>query len=122
MVELPDIDDPDTSGVPISPSATAENHSLISSALKKEAIHVVNLFESYLYQAIISVYVLLGPSNLTIESWVTSGLHKQCYVTGKAGEKLDETCLRISPPRKRGCMFWGSIHASFKGSCLLGIY
>ena len=39
-------------------------------------------------------------------------------MTRKAGEELDETCLRTLPLRKRGWMFWGSFHASFKGPCL----
>ena len=52
------------------------------------------------------------------ETWVTSGYHKRCYVTRKAGEEIDDTCLKTSPPRKRGWMFWGSFHGSSKGPCL----
>ena len=29
------------------------------------------------------------------ETWVTSGYHKRCYVTRKAGEEVDETCLTV---------------------------
>ena len=52
------------------------------------------------------------------ETWVTSGYHKRCYVTRKAGEEVNKTCLRTSPPRKGGWMFWGSFHASSKGPCV----
>ncbi|CAK37236.1 uncharacterized protein An01g10550 [Aspergillus niger] len=54
----------------------------------------------------------------TDETWVTSGFHKQIYVTRKAGEELDKTCLRTNPPRKRGWMFWASFYNNFKGPCL----
>jgi ketohexokinase/beta-glucosidase len=49
------------------------------------------------------------------ESWVTSGAHKKIYVTRKEGEALDGTCLRASPRRRRGWMFWGSFHGVTKG-------
>ena len=54
----------------------------------------------------------------TNETWVTSGIHTRIWVTRKAGEELDSTCLRESPPRKRGWMFWASFHANIKGPCL----
>ena len=54
----------------------------------------------------------------TDETWITSGFHKRIYVTRKAGEELDETCLRTSPPRKRGWMFWASFYKDYKGPCL----
>jgi Transposase. len=52
------------------------------------------------------------------KTWVTSGFHTRIWVTRKAGEELEETCLRTSPPRKRGWMFWGSFHGDSKGPCL----
>jgi hypothetical protein len=52
------------------------------------------------------------------ETWVTSGFHKRIYVTRKAGEELEETSLRTSPPKRCGWMFWGSFHGSTKGPCL----
>ena len=54
----------------------------------------------------------------TDETWVTSGFHTRIWVTRKAGEELDSTCLRESPARKRGWMFWASFHANIKGPCL----
>ncbi|EEA20407.1 transposable element tc1 transposase, putative [Talaromyces marneffei ATCC 18224] len=54
----------------------------------------------------------------TDETWVTSGFHKRIWVTRKAGEELDDTCLRTSVARKRGWMFWASFHGDIKGPCL----
>lgn len=54
----------------------------------------------------------------TDETWVTSGFHTRIWVTRKAGEELDPTCLHESPARKRGWMFWGSFHSNIKGPCL----
>ena len=52
------------------------------------------------------------------ETWVTSGFHTRIWVTRKAGEELDDTCLRTSPARKRGWMFWATFHGDNKGPCL----
>ncbi|KAI2845243.1 hypothetical protein CBS76997_10453 [Aspergillus niger] len=69
---------------------------------KAEAIHAVKHFESHLL-----------PQQINKQ-----GFHKQIYVTRKAGEELDKTCLRTNPPRKRGWMFWASFYNNFKGPCL----
>lgn len=45
----------------------------------------------------------------TDETWVTGGRHTRVWVTRKAGEELDPTCVVDRIPRKRGWMFWGSI-------------
>ncbi|EED11731.1 conserved hypothetical protein [Talaromyces stipitatus ATCC 10500] len=49
---------------------------------------------------------------------VTSGFHTRIWVTRKAGEELEETCIRSSPTRKRGWMFWATFHGNNKGPCL----
>lgn len=54
----------------------------------------------------------------TDETWVTSGFHTRTWVTRRPGEELDETCLKTSPVRRRGWMFWGSFHGNTKGPCL----
>jgi transposase len=54
----------------------------------------------------------------TDETWVTSGFHTRTWVTRKPGEELDDTCVRTSPARKRGWMFWASFHGNMKGPCL----
>lgn len=54
----------------------------------------------------------------TDKTWVTLGFHKRIYVTRKPGEELDETCLCINPPRKRGWMFWAFFYSDSKGPCL----
>ncbi|EED13759.1 annexin ANXC4 [Talaromyces stipitatus ATCC 10500] len=54
----------------------------------------------------------------TDETWVTPGFHTRIWVTRKAGEELDETCLRTAHPRERGWMFWASFHGDAKGPCL----
>jgi transposase len=52
------------------------------------------------------------------ETWVTPGFHTRIWVTRRAGEELDETCIRLSTPKKRGWMFWGSFYGDTKGPCL----
>ncbi|EED23145.1 transposable element tc3 transposase, putative [Talaromyces stipitatus ATCC 10500] len=52
------------------------------------------------------------------ETWVTSGFHTRIWVTRKAGEELEGTCIRSSPARKRGWMFWATFHGNNKGPCL----
>lgn len=54
----------------------------------------------------------------TDETWATSGFHTWVWVTRRPGEELNKTCLRTSPARKHGWMFWGSFHGKSKGPCL----
>lgn len=42
----------------------------------------------------------------TDETWVTSGFHTRIWVTRKAGEELDDDCLRSSRAHSNGWMFW----------------
>jgi hypothetical protein len=41
------------------------------------------------------------------ETWVTAGSHRKTYVTRKADEALDPTCILEREQRKKGWMFWG---------------
>ncbi|KZL88190.1 beta- -glucosidase, partial [Colletotrichum incanum] len=51
----------------------------------------------------------------TDETWVLGGNHRKVYVTRRADEELDPTCI-IQRPRKRpGWMFWGSFAGNRKG-------
>ncbi|CBF89682.1 uncharacterized protein ANIA_10066 [Aspergillus nidulans FGSC A4] len=52
------------------------------------------------------------------ETWVTPGFYTRIWVTRRAGEELDETCIRSSTPKKHGWMFWGSFYGDTKGPCL----
>ena len=54
----------------------------------------------------------------TDESWVQPGHHRKIYVTRKAGEELDPTCIRERIPKKKGWMFWGSFSGTTKGPTL----
>lgn len=54
----------------------------------------------------------------TDETWVTLGFHTRIWVTRKPGEELDDTCLRTSPARRYGWMFWDAFHGNIKGPCL----
>ena len=53
------------------------------------------------------------------ESWVQSGRHRKQWVTRRAGEELDPTCVLIRHQRKRGWMFWGSFHSGKKGPAVV---
>jgi len=54
----------------------------------------------------------------TDETWVTSIYHRRIYVTRKAGEEYDDTCVRDRVSRAPGWMFWGSFYGNEKGPCL----
>ncbi|KAJ9292418.1 hypothetical protein DTO271G3_8799 [Paecilomyces variotii] len=54
----------------------------------------------------------------TDETWVTAGRHTRVWVTRRADEALDPTCIVERYPKKRGWMFWGSFHGNTKGPCL----
>ena len=54
----------------------------------------------------------------TDETWVKGGKHRKTFVTRKAGEELDPTCLIEKIQRKKGWMFWGCIHGAVKGPSL----
>ena len=43
----------------------------------------------------------------TDETWVTGGRHTKTYVTRKAGEEFEPTCIVDKIQRKSGWMFWG---------------
>jgi hypothetical protein len=49
------------------------------------------------------------------ETWVKSWQHRKTYVTRKAGEELEETCITEKPRKTGGWMFWGCFHANIKG-------
>ena len=52
------------------------------------------------------------------ETWVTGGRHRKKWVTRKAGEELDSTCLVDKVRKKRGWMFWACFSGISKGPCL----
>ncbi|KAL1961378.1 hypothetical protein VTO42DRAFT_106 [Malbranchea cinnamomea] len=54
----------------------------------------------------------------TGETWINSAKHKKIWVTRRAGEELDPTCVVEKTQRKTGWMFWGSISGHEKGPCL----
>lgn len=54
----------------------------------------------------------------TDETWVTGGRHRKQWVTRKAGEALDPTCVVEKIRKKRGWMFWGCFSGITKGPCL----
>lgn len=54
----------------------------------------------------------------TDETWVTGGRHKRQWVTRRAGEELDPTCVLDKIRRRRGWMFWGCFNSFEKGPCL----
>lgn len=49
----------------------------------------------------------------TDETWVTGGRHTRTWVTRKAGEEFDPTCIVEKLQRRSGWMFWG---------CFSGLY
>jgi hypothetical protein len=51
------------------------------------------------------------------ETWV-NGYHRKIWVTRKAGEEHDDTCVFSMQQRRRGWMFWGCISGNEKGPCL----
>ena len=52
------------------------------------------------------------------ETWVTGGRHRKVWVTRKAGEELDSTCIVEKLQKKRGWMFWACFSGITKGPCL----
>lgn len=54
----------------------------------------------------------------TDETWVTSIYHRTIYVTRRAGEEFDDTCVRERVSHAPGWMFWGSFYGDQKGPCL----
>jgi transposase len=54
----------------------------------------------------------------TDETWVTGGRHRKQWVTRRAGEELDPTCIIEKVRRRRGWMFWGCFNGTEKGPCL----
>jgi transposase len=52
------------------------------------------------------------------ETWVTGGRHRRRWVTRKAGEELDPTCVIDKVPKKRGWMFWACFSGQSKGPSL----
>ncbi len=49
------------------------------------------------------------------ETWVHGGTHRKTWVTRKAGEELNTTCLVDKEQRRAGWMFWGCFSGSTKG-------
>jgi transposase len=52
------------------------------------------------------------------ETWVTGGRHRKVWITRKASEELDDTCIVEKLRKKRGWMFWGCFSGVSKGPCL----
>jgi transposase len=52
------------------------------------------------------------------ETWVTGGRHRRRWVTRKAGEELNPTCVIDKIPKKRGWMFWACFSGAIKGPSL----
>jgi transposase len=53
------------------------------------------------------------------ETWVKPGRHTRIWVTRKAGEEMDPTCIVERFQRKIGWMFWGCFSSQAgKGPCL----
>jgi hypothetical protein len=51
----------------------------------------------------------------TDETWVTSGRHTRTWVTRRAGEEWEPTCIIEKHQRKKGWMFWGCFHGHTQG-------
>jgi transposase len=51
------------------------------------------------------------------ETWV-NGYHRKIWVTRKAGEEHEDSCLFSKQQRRRGWMFWGCFSGRKKGPCL----
>lgn len=49
------------------------------------------------------------------ETWVTAGTHRKIFITRKAGEELDPTCVVARYQRQSGWMFWGCFYSNVKG-------
>jgi len=51
--------------------------------------------------------------------WITGGRYTRIWVTRRAGEEWDPTCIVKRHQRKKGWMFWGCFYGHIKG---LGIF
>lgn len=51
----------------------------------------------------------------TDETWITGGRHTRTWVTRRAGEEWDKTCIVERHQRKKGWMFWGCFHGHTQG-------
>ena len=51
----------------------------------------------------------------TDETWITGGRHTRTWVTRRAGEEWDPTCIVEKHQRKKGWMFWGCFHGDIQG-------
>jgi ketohexokinase/beta-glucosidase len=51
------------------------------------------------------------------ETWV-NGFHRKIWVTRRAGEEYEDTCLFSKQQRRRGWIFWGCFSGKKKGPCL----
>jgi ketohexokinase/beta-glucosidase len=51
----------------------------------------------------------------TDETWITGGRYTRTWVTRRAGEEWDPTCIVERYQRKKGWMFWGCFHGHTKG-------
>lgn len=49
------------------------------------------------------------------ETWVNGDRHTKTYVTRRAGEEWDPTCIVERWQRRKGWMFWGCFHGRIKG-------
>jgi hypothetical protein len=56
----------------------------------------------------------------TDETWVTGGRHTRTWVTRRAGEEWEPTCVIEKHQRKKGCMFWAVFMDIHKGRCSFG--
>ena len=52
------------------------------------------------------------------ETWVNGSRHKKIYVTRRAHEEYDPTCIVPRLPGKGGWMFWGCFSGKIKGPCV----
>jgi transposase len=49
------------------------------------------------------------------ETWVIAGNHRKTYITRKADEALETSCVEERPQRQQGWMFWACFHSNIKG-------
>lgn len=54
------------------------------------------------------------------ETWVNGDRHTKTYVTRKAGEEWDSTCILERFQRRQGWMFWGCFMVVQKSWSILG--
>ena len=51
----------------------------------------------------------------TDETWVTGGRHTRTWVTRRAGEEWEPTCIVEKHQRRKGWMFWDCFHGDTRG-------